>query len=281
MKDLILYNEYHNGDLFYSRILLNMLPKETNIKYFHNCKSSLFCDLINVEEINISHINNFKNINNFPVINTWIGQNNMIYINSINTGCSYENHFFLAKKLTNSLGIQVDDDMDKYIPDINYHLLPNIDNIKTKLNDLKTKFKKFVLISNGDVHSGQATNFDFSPIVNILANLYPDVLFFVTKDILTYNINILNTSKITEVIPDLLQISYISNFCDVIIGRASGPFCFCHTKENLLNKNKVFVSFSKNKYEGIFYQNQKSKYIWHNNYDKDNILNLIKDSKIL
>lgn len=280
MKDLILYNEFHNGDLFYSRIFLNMLPDNVNIKYFHNCKPSLFCDYSNIEEFPYSKFYSFKQQNNIPIVNTWIGQNNMIYLNSVNYGCSYENHFFLAKKLANSLGIKVEEDMDKYIPSVNYDSLPNIDNIKIRVNNLKTKFQKFVLISNGDVHSGQAINFDFTFVVNSLANENPNVLFLVTKDTALTCPNVINISSITEVIPDLLQISYISNFCDVIIGRASGPFCFSHTKENLLNKNKIFVSFCKNKNEGIFYQNQKSKYIWHNDHTNENILNLINNCKL-
>jgi len=277
MKDLILYNEFHNGDLFYSRIFLNMLPDNINIKYYHNCKPSLFCDFSNITEHGFSEL---KKENNQIIVNTWIGQNSFTYLNSVNYGCSYENHFFLAKKLANSLGIEVDEDMDKYIPHINYDVLPNIDNIKSKINDLKTKFEKIVLISNGDVHSGQAINFDFTYVVNNLASAKPNVLFLVTKDTGINEPNVINTSSITEVIPDLLQISYISNFCDIIIGRASGPFCFTHTKENLLNKNKIFISFCKNKNEGIFYQNQKSKYIWHNNYDNDNILNLINNCNL-
>lgn len=257
-----------------------MLPDNINIRYFHNCKPSLFCDYPNIEELPYSELNSVQSQNDIPVVNTWIGQENMIYLRSVNYGCSYENHFFLAKKLANSLGIEVEKDMDKYIPHINYDSLPNIDNIKSKVKDLKNKFQKFILISNGDVQSGQAINFDFTFVVNSLANENPNILFLVTKDIGLSLPNVMNTSSITEVIPDLLQISYISNFCDIIIGRASGPFCFSHTKENLLNKNKIFVSFCKNKNEGIFYQNQKSKYIWHNNYANENILNLINNCKL-
>lgn len=280
MKDIILYNEFHNGDLFYSRIFLNMLPDNAKIKYFHNCKPFLFCDYDNIEELPFSEFHTFQKSPNVPVVNTWIGQNNFVYLNSVNYGCSYENHFFLAKKMANSLGIEVDSDMDKYIPDINYNFLPNIENIKSKISDLKTKFEKIVLISNGDVHSGQSNNFDFTFVVNRLAHSKRNVLFLVTKDIETTMSNVMNTSSITEVIPDLLQIGYISNFCDIIIGRASGPFCFSHTKENFLNKNKIFISFCNNKNEGIFYQNQKSKYIWHNKYDNDNILNLINNCNL-
>lgn len=251
-----------------------MIPNTTNIKYFHNNNLSLFCDYENIQEFHLSKIHKFKN-QNIPILNTWIGQNNYTYMESVNIGCSYENHLFLAKKLAKSLGLEVEENLDKYIPHVNYELIPNIDNIKTKVNDLRKNFEKIVLISNGNVHSGQSSNFDFTYVISTLAQSKPNILFLVTKEINLDISNVINTSTITQVIPDLLQISYISNFCDIIIGRASGPFCFSHTKENLLNKNKIFISFCNNKNEGIFYQNQKSKYIWNNNYDNDNMLSII------
>ena len=73
----------------------------------------------------------------------------------------------------------------------------------------------------------------------------------------------------------MLEISYISTFCDVIIGRASGPHCFTHTKENLLNTKKTFISICNNKNEGIWFDESEAKQVWTNNYDFDNVFNII------
>jgi hypothetical protein len=286
MEGLIVVNEFHNGDLFYSRIFLNMIEGKFKIKLYHDCRQPLFCDLPNVEEV----VGNFRghhqpptwnpepDFSKYPPICTWIGQENMKYYFSVNHGCSYENHFALCKSLAQKLGIEVEDDMNKYIPYVNYDLLPNIDSIKSKMAEFQKHYSKIVLISNGIVNSAQSVNFDFTPILKTLAVLKPHVLFLTTEECGQINPNVVCTSTITEVIPDLLQISYISTLCDVIIGRASGPFCFCHNKDNMLNPNKTFISFSNNIYEGVFYQNQKSKYFWTNNSDQTSILSFIHNT---
>jgi hypothetical protein len=274
-ETLLLYNHYHNGDLFYSRILLKILGEKFNIKYFHNCKKGLFCDLHCVEEYDLKNLSSYRQIYNYPVINTWIGQDDFKYLKSVNYGCSFENHLFLAKHLASQMGVSTHNNYDEYIPTINYRLIPQYEEISNIMESLKKSFSHIVLLSNGDVQSGQSQNFDFSKIIEKLSIQHPEILFLITKNIVNKNKNIIYTSDITNIIPDLLQISYISSYCNIIIGRASGPFCFAHTKENLLNPEKIFISFCNNKHEGIFYEKQKSKFAWHNNYSSENIIEII------
>ena len=75
----------------------------------------------------------------------------------------------------------------------------------------------------------------------------------------------------------MLYISFISTKCDIIIGRASGPFCYCHVKENLLDKNKTFISLTHNEIEGVWFKESNAKQIWTNNYDNNHIVNLINN----
>ena len=42
--------------------------------------------------------------------------------------------------------------------------------------------------------------------------------------------------------PDLIYMGYIARHCDLIIGRNSGPFTYCMTKENLIDSPKKFLS---------------------------------------
>lgn len=275
MKKILLYNEFHNGDLFYSRIFLKMLPPDFKIKYFHNCKNGLFCDLPNVEEFNLNFLNEYKQKENLQPINTWIGQDNYKFLTSVNHGCSFENHLFLAKYLAQKINIFTNDDCNEYLPSINYTCIPNYNEISNIIKTLKRDFSHIILISNGDVQSGQSQNFDFSNIIQKLSLQHPKKLFLITNNIDKKNKNVIYTSDITNTTPDLLQIGYISSYCDNIIGRASGPFCFSHTKENLLDSKKIFISFCNNKNEGIFYQKQKSKFAWHNNYSSENIIEIV------
>jgi hypothetical protein len=63
----------------------------------------------------------------------------------------------------------------------------------------------------------------------------------------------------------------------VIVGRSSGPHCFTHIKENLLDEKKVYISFTNNKNEGIWYNESIAKQVWTNNYDLNNIYNTINN----
>jgi len=74
---------------------------------------------------------------------------------------------------------------------------------------------------------------------------------------------------------DLNEISYLSTFCDVIIGRGSGPYCFSHVKKNIFNENKTYISVCSDKNNGVIYQG-KATNIWSNNYNQNEIIKLIK-----
>ncbi len=132
-----------------------------NIKYFHNCKKGLFCDLHCVEEYDLKNLSSYRQIYNYPVINTWIGQDDFKYLKSVNYGCSFENHLFLAKHLASQMGVSTHNNYDEYIPTINYRLIPQYEEISNIMESLKKSFSHIVLLSNGDVQSGQSQNFDF------------------------------------------------------------------------------------------------------------------------
>jgi hypothetical protein len=42
---------------------------------------------------------------------------------------------------------------------------------------------------------------------------------------------------------DLNENSFVSTFCNLIIGRSSGPYCFTQTSENYSDPNKTFLCF--------------------------------------
>ena len=65
---------------------------------------------------------------------------------------------------------------------------------------------------------------------------------------------------------DLNEISYLSTFCDVIIGKESGPFAFCTIKDNLMNENKTFINFC-DRNDWVWFPYGNCKYKWSNNYN--------------
>jgi hypothetical protein len=97
------------------------------------------------------------------------------------------------------------------------------------------------------------------------------------KDNIKYTKDIINIRD-----NDLNEISYISTFCDIIIGRGSGPYCFSTIKSNLLNKNKIFIGFT-NLIEDAKWANNielnidGAEQIWYNQNDKNVIIEIIEN----
>jgi hypothetical protein len=280
MKEKInVYNHFHNGDIFYSRMLINGLIKKFDINFYHNLTAPLLSDIDGLTEIvgippnfNI-HTNDLQNKN----VNAWMGQQNMIFVNTSIPGCSFENYFEIVKLILNNYEIDIELDEEFYLPTINKEKIFGNENITTFMENLKLSYNKIILLSNGNVNSGQSVNVDLTNLITRLSDNHPDKVFLVTQDILTNSTNIINTSSITKIQPDLLQISLISSFCDIIVGRASGPYCFTHTKENLLNPNKTYISFSNNVNEGVWYKNTKATQKWSPDFNIENMYSLINN----
>jgi hypothetical protein len=279
-KDIVLYNHCHNGDIFYSRILVNILIKHFNVTYYHRLRRPLFKDLTEVNEvIGIPKECEMDNTNlESYIVNTWIGQKGYIYINNqVIPGCSFNNHFKLVKDICDFYKISLTNNLEDYLPTIIYEKLPQHNKIIEQLNFLKSKYKLIILVCDGEVQSSQSYNFNFLPIIELLSINNTDCLFLSTNQLYPNNNNVINThSQITEELPDLLEISLISNYCDIIIGRASGPFCFTHTKNNFNSPNKTFISFTHHESEGVFYSEGDNKSVWSNNFNYDNIIEIIQ-----
>jgi hypothetical protein len=281
MKETItLYNHFHYGDIFLSRMLIKGLSEKFNIKFYHKLNVGLFDDLDFVEEIgNIP--NNFSlhqtNLEQ-KIVNTWIGQNHMSYIKNTSVkGCNFDNYFRMIQDVLNYYNIPIRE-KEYYLPTIYYDKLKDFETIKNNFLDLKNKFEKCILISNGKVLSAQSLNFDFTPILNKLSEKYPKYLFLVTEDISFKKDNIKSTYELTNRIPDLLYISYFSTQSEVCIGRSSGPYTFSMNYDNFMNNQKKFISFNNTESEGFFYNNHKFNFVWSNNYDLGHIYNTINNN---
>lgn len=278
MNEIVLYNHFHNGDIFYSRVITQALSKYFIINYHHKLARGLFEDIKEINEYS-SNIDRVFNMHTSSpesgFVNTWIGQYNMKYVNMHN--CSFRSNILLLNDILSKLNLKIENEVD-LLPVVRYDNLSNIKLVSDKINDIEKKYEKIIFISSGDVHSSQSLNFNFSPIINQISDVYPEYCFITTTNLGLNKENIIFSSNITEKQSDLLLLSYISTKSDVIIGRSSGPFCFSHVKENLLNTNKTFISFSRSIDEGTWYDKSTAKQIWSNNYDTNNIINTIKNN---
>lgn len=290
MRDkLTFYNYFNNGDIFFSRIVLMPFIKDYDINFYHKKPQGLFKDIDCVNENSHipenydwekNHIFTSEDIKNTP-INCWLAQTVIgrgePFQNTPFPGCVFENYVKMSKEISSLFKLQVYETED-YLPTVNYGKLPLYSKIKKKLEEFKKKYKKIILISNGPVMSSQSVNFDFTPIIKRSVENFSNVLFITTEKTDLVGDNIIDVFDIVETERNILEISMISIFCDIIVGRASGPYCFSQVKENLLDPNKTFVCFCYNRYIASFYQDHKCKVSWSNDFDINSIYHKISET---
>lgn len=276
-----LYNDFHNGDIFYSRIIIEQLLKNGfEVSYNHGMNPQILSDYGDIYNGPLDpNIHVSRGGNNFEqnIINTWIGKEDAKFVKV--DACSFRGYVPLANEIFDYYGIKYDNEED-ILPVVRFDNLPSkqLEQITDILYPFGISYDKIIMICNNNCLSGQSENFDFDPIISHLSANYPKCLFLVTNDTSVTNENVLKVSTITgKVDCDLLLISYISKVCDIIVGRASGPYCYTHIKENLLDDKKTYISFTYYSSEGIWHHNSKSKQVWSDNYNLNHICETIEN----
>lgn len=276
MKDkVIFYNHYGNGDVHYSRDFVKDIMKKIPAKsyeYYHRHNIDLLKDIPELKSFNTVNSLSYDRqeqvyLGDTVAINTWIGQQGAKYLKY---DCSMYSNYNMFVDIYNRLGIEIDK-IDYYLPTINFDYVKK-DGIDAFINGLKMN----VLLSNGNVFSGQAYNFNFDYIIEKISNMFPDVNFILTHDSSIKNSNIYSATNIIGIKNNLNEIGYLSTFCDIIIGRASGPYCFAQLKDNFFDEGVTFISFSNKKSEGDYYgflpefdgELPLSKMVHSNKYDR-------------
>ena len=264
--NIIFYNYFHNGDIHYTRQFIKDIISKTNFdNYFfaHVNKTGLLKD-IKIEEMDfnllgdhnvLNGLDNFTNENGDICINTWIGR-------FARYGINIDSNYRLYEEVYKFLNISINE-KNTYIQTINFDFIN-----KDKINSFFINKNKRILFCNGKICSGQSTTESFDPIIIRLSETFPNFDFILTDDINRLNkSNIFYTNDIIKMDNnDLNEISYLSTFCDVIIGKESGPFAFCTIKDNLMNENKTFINFC-DRNDWVWFPYGNCKYKWSNNYN--------------
>lgn len=300
------FQHFHNGDLFTSKEYVRQVKKELpnfTIDYLHYGHEKVLQDL-NVPLIGTPDCLGYKNKQspefiedgNRLFVNTW---NSIFYKknpklkeelgNGINLNKLHVQWLNIFNTINLKFGVNLTlKEKEYYIPRIDFSFFD------TEFIDayLKTYPNKKILICNGEVHSGQSFTGKMENVISHLAINNPNILFFCTEKL---NLNFTNViysddifgSKITLSSwtgnkCDLNEIAYLSKYCDIIVGRNSGPFIFSLIQDNIHNPHKVFVSFNKIENDSLEKNiTHLSKYIWSNNYNFDNVINIIQHEIIL
>ena len=276
-KNICFYSSFGTGDLHNSREIIKNIIKNNPSNYFyaHPQDPKILSDIENLKHSKIypfmnSMIPFIKGEENDLYINTWIGRDSKFVLPGI--GCTLENYLKMFNEILSKVNLQkLDRSLEDYIPSINYSKFDIF-----RINEFIKDHKNLILISNGIVNSEQSINFDFTNIIMKLLDLFPEYDFILTQKINLDTKNLFFTDEIIQTTnSDLNEISYLSLFSKVIIGRSSGPYVFCQVKENYSDPIKKFLSFTKHiNASDLIFSGLRKKF-WSNATNENDILNKI------
>lgn len=267
---IIFYNHFGAGDIYESREFvkawMRLIPSREYF-YSHGKNPRILLDIPELQfKAPTVHMDAKKgawdDLNGNLYVNTWIGRSGKYVLPGI--GCTVEKLYEMHNDMlgTYNLGQLPGQPID-YLPEIDYEMY-NLEGCKRFLSD--PSHQKLVFIDNGLVQSAQAKNFEFIDIIEAVANNHPHISFLVTHSFVTTCPNIYGTSAITgQADFDLNEVSYLSLFCKVLIGRNSGPHVFTQNRINCADERKKLLSFTYHPQGASFVVNTpvKIQKFWH------------------
>lgn len=299
MRTIVFYNRWHNGDLFLSKgyisRLIKSLKSQGEFKFYfaHKNNAKSLCDLdvefISIKENDIIPANDAQTIfqqNDVIYINTWVGAylgfftktQDHATIGTINTiwfSIYYALQAFINVKLFTHY-------YERFSPEDG---IPTTDWSKFEINQAnlflsehKKEHIKLILFCNGRCSSNQTINSNINLMeksINLLASENPNHKFICTERIgISQEIkNVFFTDDIFAGVlgGDINEIAYLSTFCDIIVGKNSGPHMYTHVKENV-NRDCIFFTVSDRQSDDYLYNcyDIRAKHIFFVGRSEDN-----------
>jgi len=261
---VVFYNACNNGDIAVSRELIKVAVdsfRAMGIKefgYSHSKPPEILLDLdldywhpsrLPVEQARVkSELIEGKTL----ALSTWYAHSPLWGRNGDGFGMTLNTLVALFKEhVTKAGGAFPNAPVERFIPQVDwkYYAIRNVDGNMP----IFSRFSKRVLFCNGPAMSGQTNVADYmmNGLLEKLVAMHPDVVFFYTDRKVTEKtreyINAVSTQDVIGPVPyasDLNETAYLGTFCDVIIGRCSGPQSFCFNTDVLFDLSKTMVSFS-------------------------------------
>jgi hypothetical protein len=286
---IVFYSYFHNGDVFFSKPFIKQIMETIPVKFYyaHRNHPKILMD-VDIQQIMLQqsmpmHSNKVIRANNACLVNTWIGAHFPFGVpgnkeGSCTIGYSYGMYELIYDQLNKIYGsnLKLNEDIKSYFSYINFDKF-DLSKVKKYLSQ---DSRKKILISNNPGLSNQCSyNGNMQDIVEHLASSFKDISFICTLKFTTNHRNIFFTDDINQENQcDLNEISYLSKFCDIIVGRSSGPFSFSLTRENIQDYSKVFICFG-DRITDCYQHNVKtnSKFVFEKILTQESLLNTIKN----
>lgn len=306
MSKGVFFNMFRNGDLFvvreFVRELISVLPEYQwhyahgnhpnslvdlpciydSMPHYHevckflHCKNHEISDVLPKSKPLIYDESIRKSVpENNLYINTWPG----VYYGHFFPRCHYANMHELI-----NIWNHISDLVYKYTgkkhtydkPLVEY--FPTVDESKFDLQKISnfiesnkyTQFEKHVLVANGNALSNQSKLLSLNHTLTMLAKRNPNVAFIATSKFERNMNNIFFTDDIFCTDYDLPLISILSSYCNIIVGKNSGPYTYANTKRNITDSSKTFISFSNAARDNLLYQSNCSCAFIHEDTDDEN-----------
>jgi hypothetical protein len=266
VNNVVFFNHYENGDSFINReYVKEIIKKYSNASFFyaHKKHPSLFKDLPVQQitlgslpaDINEGIVIGYSTTEKTLYVNCWVGCH--MRTGFLRPG-SHANFPLLHRAwspLLEVLHITVRS-WEDYHPAVDYSAF-DLSEANAYLNRIGSK--PLVLICNGKVASRQSDMGEMVNTISTLANEFPDHEFLVAYKL---DMNLPNITYTDDIFGshegNLHHIGYIGNHAKVIVGKNSGPFSFCHNKENMNDPKKTFICFSKHAVDSLMGEGEYS-----------------------
>ena len=252
ISNIVFFNHYHYGDLFSTREWVKDIIRQTsscshyylhsnNAKVTHDL-CAIYSDLSKLQTLDMFYKLIYDELTQTLFINTWVGA----YPDQFHTHPTYLQHNMIIKdcythiKAYHDINLTWNSHPWYYVPKINYTKYDLIKCHQFLQHNTATKW----LFCNNDVRSFQSSQGDMQEVINLLAHKHPHITFIVTKPIHTVADNVKFTNDIFETENDLVEISHLSHYCEVIVGKNSGAFTYANTLDNLNSARTKFICFS-------------------------------------
>ena len=289
---LTFYNHYGVGDLFESREFVKDWMKlcgVTHARYAHRSFPGFFADLRQIQSVEVtpemdmrtgiawkSEIRNPKSEIAELWVNTWIGARNAEtqpagdYVIWPGCGCTVEHLYRMHNDYLREAELPP-------LPRSIVEYIPTIDYTRIELGQIpeflyEHRGQRLVLVCNGPTGSNHAANFDMGDALLAQLPAREDAVYLLTdKYTLLLRDDVFSTDTLTgreeTGICDVNAISFLSRFCDVIVGRCSGAQMPCQVLENWMDSSKTLVCFTKHRNGACFVRQPESlglkmKVIW-------------------
>lgn len=252
---IVFYNQFHNGDCFVGKgwvqNIIDQIP-EAEFGYAHGNHADIIRDLP-VQHLTLSDIpamDRMARLGRGPdgtiYVNTWCGafQGELFgHGQHSNFLIQHQMYDYYCRGLSQALALNIVQPLQvkDYLPDIDfsYYDTGAADQFVESLTG------PLVLICNGPANSGQSAVGDLRQVIDHLSQSYPDLNFAITHDVGIQRHNVYFTGNIFKRVSDLNQIAYLSQSASLIVGKNSGPYTFCHFKENLTRPGTTFFCLGK------------------------------------